>query len=260
MPSESQKVVLITGASSGLGEAIAISCARAGHRVALAARRIDRIEDLARRIDRPLDTLALQTDMKNPEDIFRMAAATLEEFGRIDALIANAGVGHGGPFATSSEQQMLEQLDVNLLGVMRCVHQVLPTMIARGSGHILTVASVAAEIPSPRGAVYAATKAGVLAFSEGLRREVRANGIHVTTIIPGFVRSEMTADVPIEMPPASIVGDAVVELLRSPRARAVIPRYYGAAIWANRFAPWMVDMALAFLQKDLDRRARADRP
>jgi short-subunit dehydrogenase len=248
------RVVLVTGASSGLGAAIAEACAAAGYRVALAARRVERLQEVAQRINRPGDTLVIPANMRDPESIREMAAATEGRFGRIDALVANAGVGHGEPFVESSEEHLLDQMEVNVLGVIRCARQALPGMLARRSGHILTVASVAAEIPSAGSVLYGATKGAVVAFSEGLRRELLGTGVHVTTILPGFIRSEMTADVPMRMPPASIVGDLVVRLLRRPRPRAVIPRYYGGAIWLNRFAPRLVDWLLVRSQADLERK------
>jgi short-subunit dehydrogenase len=241
-------VILITGASSGIGRATAQACVRAGHQVALAARRLDRLEQLAAEIGRPDDVLLVRADMRRLEDIQRMVRETEARFGRVDALLANAGVGHGEPYAETTDEHILDQIEVNLLGVMRCAREVLPAMLVRGSGHILTVASVASEVPSPQGVAYAASKGGALAFSEGLRRELRGTGIHVTVIQPGFVRTEMTASVPLPMPGAEIIGNAVVKLLRSPRRRAVIPRYYGGVIWLNRLAPWLIDWALAVMQ------------
>lgn len=243
-------MVLITGASSGIGAAAAVSCARAGYRLALAARRVDRLEELAARIGRPEETLLVRADMRQPEDIRRMVAETEARFGRVDALLANAGVGHGEPFSEISEEHLLDQIEVNLLGVMRCARAVLPGMLARRSGHILSIASVASEIPSPQGVAYAAGKGGVLAFSEGLRRELRGTGVHVTVIQPGFVRTEMTAGVALPMPGPEIVGNLVVKLLRHPRRRAVIPRHYGFPIWLNRFAPGLIDWIIARMQEN----------
>lgn len=244
------KVVLITGASSGIGTAAAKACARAGYRVALAARRVDRLEQLAAEIGRPEETLLVRADMRRLEDIRRMVSETEARFGCVDALLANAGVGHGESFVDASEEHVLDQIEVNLLGVMRCAQAVLPGMLKRRSGHILSVASVASELPSPQGVAYAASKGGVLAFSEGLRRELRGTGVHVTAIQPGFVRTEMTASVSLPMPGAEIVGDLLLRLLRHPRRRAVIPRYYGIPIWANRFVPGWVDWVLARMQED----------
>jgi NADP-dependent 3-hydroxy acid dehydrogenase YdfG len=247
------KVVLITGASSGLGAATARACARAGHRVALAARREDRLLVLAEEIGRPDAVLVLPTDMRRLDEIRRMVAETTARFGRIDALVANAGVGFGEPLVESTEEHLLAQVEVNVLGVVRCAREVLPAMLARRSGHILTVSSVAAHVPTAGSVLYAATKGAVTAFSEALRREVGPQGVHVTTIAPGFIESEMTANAGLKMPPASLIGDAVVRLLRRPRARAVIPRYYGVAIWAERLAPGLMDHAIAYAQARMKR-------
>lgn len=246
------KVVLVTGASSGLGEAIGLACAEAGHRVALTGRRLDRLEALEERIGRPEQTLVMQSDIRDLEQIREMIARTRERFGRIDALVANAGVGYEETVAESTEEHLLHQVEVNLLGVIRPVREVLPEMLARGSGHILTISSVAADIPSPRGVIYAATKGGVSGFTEGLRREVEPQGLHVTTIQPGFIRTEMTAAVPLPMPPAAVVGRLVVNLLRRPRRRAVVPRYYGFGIWGSRFAPRVADRILAWMTAGIE--------
>jgi short-subunit dehydrogenase len=245
-----EKVVLITGASSGIGAAVAKSCANAGYRLALAARRLDRLELLAAELGRPQDTLLIRADMRQPEDVARMVRDTEAHFGRIDVLLANAGVGHGVPFVDTTDDQLMEQIEVNLLAVMRCAQAVLPGMLARRSGHILSIASVASEIPSPAGVIYAASKGGVLAFSEGLRRELRGTGVHASVIQPGFIRTEMTARVNVSMPGPSVIGDLVLDLLRRPRRRAVLPRFYGAGIWLNRFAPGVVDWMIDRMQGD----------
>ena len=254
MTERNSKVVLITGASSGLGEATALACAAAGHRVALVARRVERIQELERRIGRPEAVLTIPADVRSPESIREMAAQAVARFGRIDALVANAGVGRDAPVVESTEEDLLQQMEVNVLGVIRCAREVLPGMLARRSGHILTVSSMAGEIPFGGSAIYCATKGAVTAFSEALRREVAGAGIHVSTIIPGFIQSEMTAHMPRRMPPASVVGDLVVRLLHRPRARAVVPRYYGAAVWLNRFAPGLADLALMRMQAEMERR------
>jgi short-subunit dehydrogenase len=248
-PSEA-RVVLITGASSGIGAAVARSCAAAGFRVALAARRVERLEQLASELGRPDSVLLIRADMRQPDDVARMVRETESRFGRIDVLLANAGVGHGIPFVQTTDDQLLDQIEVNLLAVMRAAQAVLPGMLARRSGHILSIASVASEIPSPAGVVYAASKGGVLAFSEGLRRELRGTGVHVSVIQPGFIRTEMTARVNIPMPPPSLIGDLVLDLLRRPRRRAVLPRFYGAGIWLNRFAPGIIDWMIDRMQND----------
>ncbi len=242
MPANSSKVVLITGASSGLGAAAAQACAAAGHRVVLAARRMDRLQQVADAIGRSENVLLIPTDIRSLESIQAMVRIAEERFGQIDVLVANAGVGKWEPLHDSNEDTLLWQMDVNVLGVVRCAREVLPGMLQRKSGHIITVASVAGEIPSAGTSIYSATKAAVIGFSEGLRREVEASGVRVTCIQPGFIQSEMTEGNPFPMPPASVVGDLVVRLIRRPVRRAVVPRWYGAGIWLNRFLPAWIDL------------------
>jgi short-subunit dehydrogenase len=237
------RVILITGASSGLGEAVARACARDGARLALAARREDRLRALASELEEVGGAaLAVPTDMRDPAAIRAMAAATLARFGRVDALVANAGLGYSFPVVETTEAQLREQVEVNLLGVIRSAQAVLPAMRATGRGHILAMASVSAGIAMPGAAIYAASKAGVVAFCEGLRREVGPHGIAVTAILPGFIASPMTANVPFPMPPASVVGDAVARLIRRPRWRMVIPAWYAPLMTLNRLAPGLFDV------------------
>lgn len=245
MSRATSKVVLITGASSGLGAAAAQACAAAGHRVVLAARRLDRLQQVADAIGRSEDVLLIPTDIRSLESIQAMVRIAEERFGHIDVLVANAGVGKWEPLCESSEETLLWQTDVNVLGVVRCAREVLPGMLKRKCGQIITVASVAGEIPSAGTSIYSATKAAVIGFSEGLRREVEASGIRVTCIQPGFIQSEMTEGNPFPMPPASVVGDLVVRLIRRPVRRAVIPRWYGAGIWLNRVLPSWIDWIAA---------------
>ena len=179
--------------------------------------------------------------MRDPGAIHAMAAATLERFGRIDALVANAGLGYTLPVVETTHEQLAEQVEVNLLGVIRCAQAVLPAMLAAKRGHILAVASVSAGIAMPGAAIYAATKAGVVAFCEGLRREVGSHGLAVTLILPGFIATPMTADVTFPMPPASRVGDAIAHLIRHPRARVVIPALDAPLMTLNRLAPGLID-------------------
>jgi short-subunit dehydrogenase len=244
------RVILITGASSGLGEATARACARAGARLALAARREERLRALAAELDSVgAETLVLPTEMREPASIRAMAEATLACFGRVDALIANAGVGYSASVIEMSEEQLLEHVEVNLLGVIRSARAVLPDMRAAGRGQILAIASVAAEVALPGAVVYAATKAGVVAFCEGLRREVAADGIAVTAVLPGFIATPMTARVKFTMPLASQFGEAVVHWVRRPRARVVYPRWYAPLITLNRWAPGLVDAAIRRRQR-----------
>lgn len=248
-PSEVRPVVLVTGASSGIGAAIAEAGAAAGWRLALAARREDRLCELAERLPASAEALVLPADVSDPASIASMVRSAEAHFGRIDALVANAGMLVGGPFARSGEEELRQQWEVNVLGVLRCCRAVLPGMLARGAGHLVVISSVAGDVPSARMVLYAATKGAVTAFAEGLRREVAPRGVRVTTVVPGFIATEMTQGLPMRLPPASVVGDLVVDVIRRPRRRAVVPRWYGVWVWGNRLAPGLTDRVLEIVRR-----------
>jgi NADP-dependent 3-hydroxy acid dehydrogenase YdfG len=186
------RVVAITGASSGIGEATALACARAGAAVSLAARRLDRIEALAERIRGEGGTaLAVQTDVGEEAQANEFVNRTVAELGRIDVLVNNAGVMLLGPIAGADTEEWRRMVHANVFGVMYCTHAALPTMLERKSGHIVTVSSVAGRFARPGSGVYNLTKFGVGAFCEALRQEVAESGVRVTLIEPGAVATEL---------------------------------------------------------------------
>jgi NADP-dependent 3-hydroxy acid dehydrogenase YdfG len=188
----SGRVVAVTGASSGIGEATALACARAGAAVALAARRMDRIEALAEQITGEGGTaLALRTDVSDEQQAGELISRTRQELGRLDVLVNNAGLMLLGPIAAADTEEWRRMIDVNLYGVLYCTHAALPVMIEQGSGHIVNVSSVAGRFARAGSGVYNLTKFGVGAFSEALRQEVAQAGIRVTLIEPGAVATEL---------------------------------------------------------------------
>lgn len=185
------RVVVVTGASSGIGEAAAVAFARRGARVVLAARRLDRLEELASRIEASGGkALALGCDVADTDELERLPGIVQELVGSTHILINNAGVPGGGEFATLSHDQIEKVIRVNLLGVMHATRAFLPGMLARGHGHVVNVASLAGRFAAPRSAVYAASKHGVVGFSESLNYEASERGVLVTTVNPGFVATE----------------------------------------------------------------------
>ena len=191
-PDLSGRVAAITGASSGIGEATALTLARAGAAVSLAARRTDRIEELAKRIEADGGrAVAVATDVADEEQANAFVKRTKEELGRLDVLVNNAGVMLLGPVIGADTGEWRNMIDVNLLGLLYCTHAALPIMGEQGSGHIVNVSSVAGRFASFGSAVYNLTKFGVNAFSEGLRQEVAAANVKVTVIEPGFVATEL---------------------------------------------------------------------
>ena len=188
------KVAIITGASSGIGEATARRLAESGARVVLAARRVERLEALAADIEHHQGTaLVAPTDVTDERSVQRLARRALDAFGRIDILINNAGIMPLSPISKLKVAEWDRMIDVNIKGVLYCVAATLPTMLEQGSGHIINVSSVAGRRPFPSGAVYSATKFAVRAISQGLRLELSPiKGIRVTDIEPGVVATELT--------------------------------------------------------------------
>jgi len=188
----SGKVAAITGASSGIGEATAEALAGAGAAVSLAARRADRIEALAKRIEgNGGKALAMETDVTDEEQANAFIRETKEKVGRVDILVNNAGVMLLGPVIGADTGEWRRMIDVNLLGLLYCTHAVLPIMGEQGSGHIVNISSVAGRFANFGSAVYNLTKFGVNAFSEALRQEVAAANVKITVIEPGFVVTEL---------------------------------------------------------------------
>jgi NADP-dependent 3-hydroxy acid dehydrogenase YdfG len=188
----SGRVVAVTGASSGIGEATALACAKAGAAVALAARRTERIEALAQRIvDEGGQVIAMTTDVGEEEQARAFVERAHSEFGRLDVLVNNAGVMLLGPIENAPTEEWRRMIHANVFGVLYCTHAALPLMRAQGSGHIVNVSSVAGRIARAGSGVYNLTKFGVGAFSESLRQEGVAMGVRVTTIEPGAVATEL---------------------------------------------------------------------
>jgi NADP-dependent 3-hydroxy acid dehydrogenase YdfG len=188
----SGRVAAITGASSGIGESTALTLARAGAAVSLAARRSDRINELAKKIEADGGrALAIETDVADEEQANTFIRETKEQLGSLDILVNNAGVMLLGPVIGADTSEWRRMVDVNLLGLLYCTHATLPIMGEQGSGHIVNVSSVAGRFANFGSAVYNLTKFGVNAFSEALRQEVAAANVKVTVIEPGFVETEL---------------------------------------------------------------------
>lgn len=183
------KVVLITGASSGIGETTAEVLAKAGYTILVAARRTDRLDALTQRIKQAGGTAKAYTlDVTSRENFKAVVAAASEEFGPVDVLVNNAGLMPLSPMAALKADEWNRMIDVNIKGVLNGIESVLSVMEQRG-GHIINTASIAAHSVFPTAAVYCATKFAVRAISNGLRMETKK--VRVTTISPGVVESEL---------------------------------------------------------------------
>jgi len=186
------RVVAITGASSGIGEATALACAQAGAKVALGARRADRIEELAARINGDGgQAVAIETDVTDEAGARAFVEGAREQLGGLHGLVNNAGLMLLGPVEGADTDHWRRMIDVNCLGLLYCTHAALPIMREEGAGHIVNLSSVAGRIAALGSAVYNLTKWGVTGFSEGLRQEALHANIRVTVIEPGYVETEL---------------------------------------------------------------------
>jgi NADP-dependent 3-hydroxy acid dehydrogenase YdfG len=186
------KVAIVTGASSGIGEAAAVALAAEGAAVVIAARRSDRLETLAKRIaDSGGKALPMTADVSDEAQVQTMVNKTQADYGRVDILVNNAGVMLLGAIAGANTEDWRRMFSINVLGLMYATHAVLPLMQAQGEGHIVNISSVAGRVANAGSGVYNATKWAVGAFSESLRKEVYKDNIRVTIIEPGLVATEL---------------------------------------------------------------------
>lgn len=226
-------VAAITGASSGIGEATARALAEQGVSLVLGARRIDRLETLA--ADLSTDVAFLEMDVTRPSDAHRLVALAHERFGRLDALVANAGIGAYGGIMDLTDEQLKEMMDTNIAGTVWPIRAAVPGFIDAGEGDIVIVASVAGLRGAGDEAVYAATKFAQVGLAGGLDRELREHGIRVTTLCPGGTATEFamgagrTPEMPglAKMMRAEDVAAAVVTVLSQPRTMRTL-------VWSMR--------------------------
>jgi NADP-dependent 3-hydroxy acid dehydrogenase YdfG len=209
------KVVAITGASSGIGEAAALLLAERGAAVVLGARRVDRLDALADGIrDRGGRAASLSVDVTRREDLERLVDLAVGQFGRLDVLVGNAGISKIGPLADLDVDGWSAMIDVNVRGVLHGIAAALPVFRRQGQGHFVTTVSTSGLKIVPDQAVYAATKNAVRTLLEGLRQESTDGAVRTTSISPGYVRTEL-AD--------SIDDERVREQIRKGMAEFAIP-------------------------------------
>jgi NADP-dependent 3-hydroxy acid dehydrogenase YdfG len=220
MPGLNNKVVLITGASSGIGEATARQLAPNGARVVLGARRTDRLEAIAEDLKKAGGAVRVRAlDVADRDDVEAFARFAEAEFGQIDVLVNNAGVMPLSPLSALKIDDWNWMIDVNIRGVLYGIAAVLPRMEGQGHGHIINISSVGGFVVQPTAAVYAATKFAVRAISEGLRKE--SDKIRCTCVYPGIIESEL----------ANTISDPIArERMQSYRRMAIQPDAIGRTI------------------------------
>ena len=208
------KNVMITGASSGIGRGLAVELSRRGARVGLIARRADTLTEIVNEIEAANGkALAIPADVTNAESVSAAADRIRSEFGPIDLLIANAGVGATVDAAELKGSTVAGVINVNVLGAANSVSAVVPEMVKRGSGHLVVISSLAAYRGLPKSAAYCASKAAVSAFFESLRLDLQPRGIDVTIIHPGFIKTPLTAGRHAQMPFLMELDDAVAKII-----------------------------------------------
>ncbi len=259
------KVVLITGASSGFGENAALLFAKEGCKVVLAARRIDRLQAIAAKIQEAGgEAIAIPVDVIHPADVDNMVKSTLDLYGQIDILFNNAGIGRVDWFGNHSTIRDIDLLvQVNLTSLMYVTRVVLPYMLKRGEGHIINMVSVAGLIATPLITSYSASKHGARAFTDALRREVAPLGIKVSGIYPGPAKTEfgqhvggneaygsIKKSIDIHMT-SEYVARRVVDVAKRPRRSLVIPWWFRIIVTFDMLFPVLVDwISYAFSKKN----------
>lgn len=186
------QVAIVTGASSGIGEAIARALVWHGTHVTLSARRADHLQVLAKRLaeEGPGETFVVPSDVRNPEEMQKLVHQTLEHWGKLNILVANAGLGYRRPIVDGDIQRWKEVLDTNVYGLLLTLKHGVRPMLERRQGHVIVTSSISGRIVTPGGGVYCGSKFAATAIAEALRMEVAAQGIRVTTIEPGVVTSD----------------------------------------------------------------------
>ncbi len=241
------EVAIVTGASSGIGAATALELARRGAQVVLAARRVDELNAQAQTIKSAGgEAVVIPTDVADPAQLTRLVEQTIERFGRVDILVNNAGYGSGEPLAETSPEAITQIVNVNLLSAMLLSRAVLPGMLARRHGAIISVASVAGLLAvSP---LYSGTKFGLRGFMLSLRRELQGSGVSVSVMSPGYIHSSMN-DGREGLPGPEIIARTIARLAQHPRREVIRPRFfyipffYHIATWIEHLFPWVVDLA-----------------
>jgi NADP-dependent 3-hydroxy acid dehydrogenase YdfG len=252
------KVVLITGASSGFGKDVAYLFAAEGAKVVLAARRLDRLQRLADAIQTAGgEAFAVPVDVSQRAEIELMVRTVIEIYEQVDILFNNAGFGRLDWLEDLEPDRDIDtQIQVNLTGLIHVTRSILPFMIRRRSGHIINMSSIAGWVAAPSYTIYAATKYGVRGFTTALRREVAPLGIKVSGIYPGPSRTEFGWGarrqrrpkwMDMFFVPSEVISHRVIQLARHPRRSVIVPWWFGWIAWGENHFPGIADFLIRTL-------------
>lgn len=235
------RVAFVTGASSGLGAGLSLRLARSGYAVALAARRLDRLQEVARGVrDAGGTALPLACDVREPDQVQAAVESAVGALGPVDLLVANAGVSGMTRSEDFSSRKVEDVMRTNFLGPVYAVEAVLPSMLARRSGHLVAMGSLAGYGGLPKSGAYSASKGALHNFFESLRLDLRGSGVDVTVVTPGYVKTELTAKSDHPMPFLMELDDAVERIARGIEAREALvafPIPLFSLVWMAQVLP-----------------------
>ena len=238
----SNKVAIVTGASSGIGAAAAVELGRRGATVVVAARRASRLSEVARSIvEAGGRSTPSPTDVSNATQVEALVERTIAAWGRVDVLVNCAGLFWRRPLARTSPDEIAAMLNVNLLGTILLTRAVLPRMLEQRSGSIITVGSLSGRVATEP--LYSASKYGLRGFSLALRRQLAGTGVSVSLVSPGNIRTEMTSHVSGALPGPELVAKTIADLVQRPRREVVIPRVHYAIAWLEQASGGLADVA-----------------
>jgi len=256
------KVVLITGASSGIGKQAAIEFAKLGSNIILVARRKDKLEQVENELKQfNVDTLVCTCDVSRQDQVETMSKIVLEKFSSIDILVNNAGFAIYGSIFDLSIDDIKSQMETNYFGMIYCTKNFLPSMIKKKSAHIVNVASVAASFGLPGIASYCASKFAMLGFSEGLKHELKDTGVGITVVSPIMVKTNFFEHPSFEKMPkysptslnSKTVAKAIVKASNSSRLEIITPSIIRIAVWLKQTFPYFINPILGkSFKKQLD--------
>jgi short-subunit dehydrogenase len=236
------EIAIVTGASSGIGAATARELARRGAVVVLAARRAEALEAQADAIrEAGGQALAIPTDVTDRDQLSELADRALSTFGRVDVLVNNAGVTWSRSLASTPPDDVVGVLEVNLVAAMLLTRAVLPGMLERRHGAVITIGSLSGRVAMEP--LYSASKYGLRGFSLALRRQLDGTGVSASLVSPGKVRTAMTSHVDANLPEPELVAEVVADLVRHPRREVVVPGKHYAIAWLEQALPRLADFA-----------------
>ena len=256
------KVVLITGASSGIGKQTAIEFAKLGSNIILVARRKNKLEQVENELKQfNITTLVCACDVSKKDQVEKMSKIVLEKFNSIDILVNNAGFAIYGSVYDLSINDIESQMETNYFGMIYCTKRFLPLMLEKKSGHIVNVASVAASFGLPGIASYCASKFAMLGFSEGLKHELSGTGVGITVVSPIMVKTDFFEHPSFEKMPkysptslnSKTVAKAIVKASNSSRLEIITPSIVRIAVWLKHTFPYFINPILGkSFKKQLD--------